>query len=109
MKRSYPRRGLLVSVILTVLAAMTLPQFAAAAAGGVVASTPALPHTYLSPLTPAQISVLAANQDQTVIVLMKNQYANIPGAGSQLAQRETTLAADQAPITEELSTLHAPS
>ncbi|MGA8016246.1 MAG: S8 family serine peptidase [Candidatus Dormiibacterota bacterium] len=69
------------------------------------ASGPTIPKTYLSALTPQQIQSLSQNENQKVIVLLKDQHpeAAAPGSG-----RSALLAADQSPITHELSQLHAP-
>src|SRR5215475_3210449 len=65
---------------------------------------PAIPKTYLSALTPQQIQSLSADANQKVIVLLRNQHPEAPGA---TAVRRSRLASDESPITKELSQLHA--
>ncbi len=67
-------------------------------------SSPAVPKTYLSALTPQQIQSLSRDANQKVIVLLRNQHTETPGATSA---RRSRLASDQSPITHELSALHA--
>lgn len=64
-------------------------------------------HGWSSHLTPAQVGVLSANADQRVIVLLRNQHADLTGHNSQ-ARRAQAFAVDRAPIVAQLRQLHAP-
>jgi len=86
------------ATVALVLAAVPLPS---------QAQTVQLPPTYTSALSPAQIANLSANPDQRVIVILQNQHPEAT-AKSQRQQREAKLASDEAPIVNELHTLHAP-
>jgi hypothetical protein len=68
------------------------------------ATHPPLPKAYLSALTPQQIQALSQHANQKVIVLLQNQHSETPASTST---RKARLAADQAPIVNELSQLHA--
>lgn len=68
------------------------------------ATRPAVPHTFRSALTPAQIQALSGNADQKVIILLANQH---PEAPTPRSGRAAKLAADQQPILTELDDLHA--
>src|SRR5215467_6298287 len=61
-------------------------------------SPPAL-KTYLSALTPQQIQSLSADANQKMIVLLRNQHPEAPGATTV---RRSRLASDESPITHEL-------
>ena len=89
---------------LSFVAAGVISVGAIATGGSAAASVRlALPATYLSPLTPAQIQHLAANATDKVIVILRNQHAEAPDAGTVRASR---LASDQRPILDEFSELH---
>jgi hypothetical protein len=72
------------------------------------AQTVQVPRTYQSALTPAQIAKFSANQNQKVIVVLRNQHPEA-AARSALRVRAAKLAADQAQILKELRTLRSPS
>lgn len=107
MRFATRRRAMHVGITSTLLAAVALPA-GVAAAGPSPVPGPTVPHTYLSALSPSQIGALSANPNQNVIVLLRNQHPEVTGKGSQLAQRTAALSGDQAPITSELTALHAP-
>lgn len=79
-------------------------------AGVPVATQAAVPGTYQSALSPADIARLSANPVQKVIILLRNQHPEVSGrAGAQeKVRRASTLSGDQGPITRELTALHAP-
>jgi hypothetical protein len=87
------------------------------AAASVVAATVVLPasastapiHTYPSALSPADLARLSASPIQKVIVILRNQHPEVPGAPGRVAARAATLKGDQAHITNELATLRAPN
>jgi hypothetical protein len=89
--------------------AVGLVAFAAAAGTATVgtAGTSLSTLGWSSHLTPSQVSVLSANADQRVIVLLRNQHTGLTGAGAE-AQRAQTFAADRAPIVAQLRQLNAP-
>ena len=64
-------------------------------------------HGWSSHLTAGQVSVLSANADQRVIVLLRNQHTALTGRSAE-AQRAHAFAADRAPIVAQLHQLHAP-
>ncbi len=66
-----------------------------------------VPKTYQSSLTPAQITQLSANPDQRVIVVLRDQHPEAT-AKSNRQTRASRLGSDQAPIVNELRTLHSP-
>jgi hypothetical protein len=63
-----------------------------------------LPKTYTSALTPRMIERLSRNQNQRVIVLLRNQFGALPRATST---RRASIATAQRPIASELTLLHA--
>lgn len=101
--RRAAHHGLHLVVALGMVGALLAPT-----AGGAATKSPALPTTHLSPLSQAQAADLSANATQNVIVVLQNQHPEVSGAGGQTGNRAKTLKADQAPILNELQTLHAP-
>src|SRR6476646_2607899 len=65
---------------------------------------PAVPKTYLSPLTPSQIQQLSRDATDKVIVLFRNQHPEAPTVHTGRAAR---LAADQRPVLSEFAQLRA--
>jgi hypothetical protein len=63
-----------------------------------------LPKVFRSTLTPAERAHLSRDVNQRVIVLLRNQYSNQARAS---AARRVSIALEQAPITSELSQVHA--
>ena len=60
-----------------------------------------------SHLTAGQASVLSANADQRVIVLLRNQHTALTGPGA-VAQRAQAFRADRRPLVAQLQQLHVP-
>lgn len=87
-------------------AAVGLVAFAVSAASPGVGSAGMSLHGWSSHLTPAQASVLSANADQRVIVLLRNQHTGLTGRGAE-ALRAQAFAADRAPIVAQLRQLSA--
>ncbi|HEU5001674.1 MAG TPA: S8 family serine peptidase [Actinomycetota bacterium] len=87
---------------------LVAPRLAASPASAAPAPGVFAPPTYLSPLSQAQVAALSANATQNVIVVLRNQHPEVPGAGNQASHRASTLRGDQAPILNELRTLQAP-
>ncbi|HYA00489.1 MAG TPA: S8 family serine peptidase [Candidatus Binatia bacterium] len=85
-------------------AAAVIGAVAAGPAPAQAASGPSIPKAYLSALSPQQIEQLSQNQNQKVIVVLRNQHPEAPDPG---ANRAALLASDQSSITGELAQLHA--
>ena len=61
----------------------------------------------LSALTAAQVGQLAANATDRSIIIFKNQLSNLPVRGATMQRRVSAANAAQAPVLNELATLHA--
>jgi hypothetical protein len=55
----------------------------------------------------AQAEQLSQNADHRVIVIMQSQHAVAPAGTSAMAERSNTIAAEQAPLMDELRQVHA--
>ena len=58
-------------------------------------------------LSAAQAAQLSQNADQKVIVIMKSQHPVAPAGSSAMAERADTIAAEQAPLMDELRQVQA--
>ena len=87
-------------------AAVGLIAFAVTAAAPGVGSAGMSLHGWSSHLTAGQASVLSANADQRVIVLLRNQHTGLTGRSAE-RQRAQAFAADRAPIVAQLRQLNA--
>ncbi len=88
-------------------AAVGLIAFAVTAAAPGVGSAGMSLHGWSSHLTAAQASVLSANADQRVIVLLRNQHTGLTGRSAE-KQRAQAFTADRAPVVAQLRQLDAP-
>ncbi len=98
------QRALRTSMTVAAVAALATAMGTSPVYGSTNGTKPAVPKTYLSPLSPAQIAQLSQNATDKVIILLRNQH---PEAPTLPAGRAARLGADQRPIVSELGQLHA--
>ncbi len=66
------------------------------------------PSVHTSGLSVADIQRLSADANQRVIVILRNQHANLPARGATRSMRAAVVATDQQSVLGELSQIHAP-
>ncbi|MDQ2829783.1 MAG: S8 family serine peptidase, partial [Chloroflexota bacterium] len=76
--------------------------------GAAVGGTPGPLQTHSGGLSAAEVTRLAQNADQHVIVILRNQHPNLPARGATRNMRTSAIATDQQSVLNELSQVHAP-
>ena len=113
MRRSTTGRLLIVSALALTGVGLTRPgDTHASGSAAAAAHTTATPHkSYVMPsggaLTAADVLRLSQNADQHVIVLMRDQYKDLPDATNTRGPRMSAIATSQSAVLSELTRVHA--
>jgi hypothetical protein len=102
--RTRAARGSASILAIAVVAALMAGQPVAAVAAS---AAPAAPDSAQIPLTPTLAAALSQHVNQHVIVIMKSQPAPAAEGSRAEAARSAQIAADQAPLMNELAQVHA--
>jgi len=115
LRRSATWRALLASTVILSLAAQSAIRPGAGhadtngASGADNAGGTTVPsRNYPGGLSAAEVTRLAQNADQHVVVILRDQHANLPARGATRNMRAAVVATDQQSVLSELSQVHAP-
>ncbi len=111
MRQSTFWRALLASTVTLSLAAQaaTKPNAGHADTGGAAAGGTAVPsHIHSGGLSAAEVTRLAQDANQRVVVILNDQHPNLPARGNLRAARAQAIAADQSSVVAELRQVQAP-